>query len=224
MRRHRGPRASPGHGRCELPTLHCHRCRGRRHHEECHRIHADGAAMKTMLQLAREQRGFTLAELLVVIAILGLMLAGLVSVQMQGQDTYLMGSSRVEAQQNARVALELMVRELRSAQSMTAIPSATNMTFVDGTGATIQYQLSGAVLNRITGGVTTPLIGGVQTFALTYFSAYDGSTNTGTTTGVAGSVTLVRLQLVTGTERSVATYSAANQKATVEMLVRLRNM
>ena len=95
---------------------------------------------------------------------------------------------------------------------------------VDENGATIQYQLSGAVINRTTGGVTTPLIGGVQTFALTYFSAYDGSTNTGTTTGVAGSVTLVRLQLVTGTEQSVATYSAANQHATVEMLVRLRNM
>jgi prepilin-type N-terminal cleavage/methylation domain-containing protein len=180
--------------------------------------------MKAMLQVAREQRGFTLAELLVVIAILGLMLAGLVSVQMQGQDTYLIGSRRVEAQQNARVALELMVRELRSAQSMTAIPSATNMTFVDENGATIQYQLSGAVINRTTGGVTTPLIGGVQTFALTYFSTYDGSTNTGTTTGVAGSVTLVLLQLVTGTEQSVATYSAANQHATVEMLVRLRNM
>ncbi len=180
--------------------------------------------MKAMLQLAREQRGFTLAELLVVIAILGLMLAGLVSVQMQGQDTYLIGSRRVEAQQNGRVALELMVRELRSAQSVTAIPSATNMTFVDENGATIQYQLSGAVINRTTGGVTTPLIGGVQTLALTYFSAYDGSTNTGTTTGVAGSVTLVRLQLVTGTEQSVATYSAANQHATVEMLVRLRNM
>jgi len=180
--------------------------------------------MKAILRLAREQRGFTLAELLVVIAILGLMLAGLVSVQMQGQDTYLIGSRRVEAQQNARVALELMVRELRSAQSMTAIPSATNMTFVDENGATIQYQLSGAVINRTTGGVTTPLIGGVRTLALTYFSAYDGSTNTGTTTAVAGSVTLVRLQLVTGTEQSVATYSAANQTATVEMLVRLRNM
>jgi prepilin-type N-terminal cleavage/methylation domain-containing protein len=180
--------------------------------------------MKAMLRLAREQRGFTLAELLVVIAILGLMLAGLVSVQIQGQDSYLIGSHRVEAQQNARVALELMVRELRSAQSMTAIPSATDMTFVDENGATIQYQLSGAVINRITGGVTTPLIGGVRTFALTYFSSYDGSTNTGTTTGVAGSVTLVRLQLVTGTEQSVATYSTANQTATVEMLVRLRNM
>ena len=179
--------------------------------------------MKALLPLARDQRGFTLAELLIVIAILGLMLAGIVTVQMQGQQAYLIGSHRVEAQQNGRIALELMIRELRSAQSLTAIPSATNMTFVDENGNTIQYQLTGSVINRITGGVTTPLIGGVVTFTLTYFSAYDGSTNTGTTTGTAASVSLVRVQLVTGTEESVASYSASNQRATAEMIVYLRN-
>lgn len=179
--------------------------------------------MKAVFHLARDQRGFTLTELLVVVAILGMMLAGLVTVQMQGQQSYLIGSHRVEAQQNGRIALELMIRELRSATSVTLIPSATDMTFVDENGNTIQYSLSGAVINRTTGGVTTPLIGGVVTFNLTYFSAYDGSTNTGTTTGAPGSVRLVRVQLVTGTEESVASYSPSNQLATVEMLVRLRN-
>jgi prepilin-type N-terminal cleavage/methylation domain-containing protein len=183
-----------------------------------------------MFQLARDQRGFTLTELLVVIAILGMMLAGLVTVQMQGQQAYLIGSHRVEAQQNGRIALELMVRELRSATSVTFIPSATDMTFVDEYGNTIQYSLSGAVLNRTTGGVTTPLIGGVVTLNLTYFKAYDGSkpiddpNNTGYTTTDNTLVKLVRVQLVTGTEESVACYSASCLKlATVEMLVRLRN-
>jgi len=179
--------------------------------------------MKTMLPLARDQRGFSLAELLIVIALLGLMLTGLLAVQMQGQKAYLIGSHRVEAQQNGRVALELMVRELRSAQSVTVIPSATDMTFVDKNGNTIQYQLTGSVINRIAGGVTTPLIGGVVAFNLTYFSDYNGATNTGTTTAVPGNVSAVRLQLVTGTEESVASYSDANQRATMEMLVRLRN-
>jgi len=180
-----------------------------------------------MFQLARDQRGFTLTELLVVIAILGMMLAGLVTVQMAGQQAYLIGSHRVEAQQNGRIALELMVRELRSATSVTAIPSATDMSFqyrdVLETLHTVRYQLSGAVLNRTLDGVTTPLIGGVVTLNLTYFSAYDGSTNTGTTTVLPGIVRLVRVQLVTGTEESVASYSASNQWSTVEMLVRLRN-
>jgi prepilin-type N-terminal cleavage/methylation domain-containing protein len=176
-----------------------------------------------MLPLARDQRGFSLAELLIVIALLGLMLTGLLAVQMQGQKAYLIGSHRVEAQQNGRVALELMGRELRSAKSVTLIPSATDITFVDGNGSTIQYQLTGSVINRITGGVTTPLIGGVVAFDLTYFSAYDGATNSGTTTAVADNVSAVRLQLVTGTEESVASYSDANQRATMEMMVRLRN-
>jgi prepilin-type N-terminal cleavage/methylation domain-containing protein len=180
--------------------------------------------MKAVFSLARDQRGFTLAELLVVIAILGLILTGLVSIQMQGQQAYLIGSHRVEAQQNGRVALELIVRELRSAQSVSFIPSATDMTFVDGNGTTIQYQLAGSVINRITGGVTTPLIGGVVTFNLTYFSAYNGSANTGTTTAAAGNVRLVLVQLVTGTEESVASYSDSNQRATVEMMVRMRNL
>jgi prepilin-type N-terminal cleavage/methylation domain-containing protein len=176
-----------------------------------------------MFQLAHDQRGFTLTELLIVVAILGMMLAGLVTMQMQGQQAYLIGSHRVEAQQNGRIALELMVRELRSATSVTLIPSATDLTFVDENGITVRYSLSGAVINRTMGAGTTPLIGGVLTFNLTYFSAYDGSTNTGTTTVAPANVRLVRVQLVTGTEESVASYSASNQMSTVEMLVRLRN-
>jgi prepilin-type N-terminal cleavage/methylation domain-containing protein len=176
-----------------------------------------------MTRLARDQRGFTLAELLVVIAILGIMLAGLVTLQMQGQQAYLIGSHRVEAQQNGRVALELMIRELRSATSVTAIPSATDMTFVDENGATVRYALAGSVLNRIGVSGATPLIGGVIALNLTYFSAYDGSTNTGTVTALPANVRLVLVQLVTGTEETVASYSDSNQMATIEMLVRLRN-
>jgi prepilin-type N-terminal cleavage/methylation domain-containing protein len=176
-----------------------------------------------MLRFAGDQRGFTLTELLVVVAILGIMLAALVSVQMQGLQAYLIGSHRVEAQQNGRVALELMVRELRSATAVTAIPSATDVTFVDGSGATIRYSLSGAVINRTTAGVVTPLIGGVVNFGLTYFSAFNGATNTGTATADNTQVRLVRVQLVTGTEESTASYSASRQLATSETLVRLRN-
>ena len=178
--------------------------------------------MKAMFRIARDQRGFTLAELLIVIAILGMMLAGIVSVQMQGQQAYLIGAHRVEAQQNGRIALELMVRELRSATSVTAIPSATDMTFVDENGITIRYSLAGAVINRSTPGDTTPLIGGVVTLNMTYFH-YDPVTNVVTTTTDNTQVNLVRVQLVTGTEESVASYSDSNQRATIEMLVRLRN-
>jgi Tfp pilus assembly protein PilW len=160
----------------------------------------------------------------VVATVLGMILAGVVLIQMQGQQAYVVGSHRVEVQQNNRATLELITRELRSAQAVANLTSATDLTFVDLNGTTIRYQLSGATLNRITGGTTTPLIGGVQTLVLSYYSAWNGATNTGTTTTTPASVRLVRLQLVTGTEDYAGAGSPANQRATMESLVRLRNI
>lgn len=180
--------------------------------------------MSHLRAVLRDQRGFTLTELLVVATVLGMILAGVVLIQMQGQQAYLFGSHRVEVQQNNRAALELITRELRSAQAITTVASASDLTLVDLNGATIRYQLSGATLNRITGGTTTPLIGGVQTLTMSYYSAWNGATNTGTTTTTPASVKLVRLQLVTGTEDYAGAGSPANQHATMESLVRLRNI
>jgi prepilin-type N-terminal cleavage/methylation domain-containing protein len=180
--------------------------------------------MSQLRAVLRDQRGFTLTELLVVATVLGMILAGVVLIQMQGQQAYLFGSHRVEVQQNNRAALELITRELRSAQAITTVASATDLTLVDLNGATIRYQLSGATLNRITGGTTTPLIGGVQTLTMSYYSAWNGATNTGTATTTPASVKLVRLQLVTGTEDYAGAGSPANQHATMESLVRLRNI
>jgi len=71
---------------------------------------------------------------------------------------------------------------------------------------------------------TTPLIGGVQTLAMAYYSDWNGATNTGTTTTTPAQVKLIRLQLVTGTEDQVSSGSPGNQSATMETLVRLRNI
>lgn len=180
--------------------------------------------MSRMRAVFRDQRGFTLTELLVVATVLGLILTSVVLVQQRGQEAYLFGSHRVEVQQNNRSALELMIRELRSAQSVTVIPSATNLTFVDQNGVTIQYQLSGTTLNRTVTGTTTPLIGGVQTLSMTYYSAWNGATNTGTTTTAPAAVRLIRVQLVTRTEDQVGAGSPGNQRATMESVVRLRNI
>ncbi|HEY7038576.1 MAG TPA: prepilin-type N-terminal cleavage/methylation domain-containing protein [Methylomirabilota bacterium] len=174
--------------------------------------------------LLADQRGFTMTELLMVTTVLAVILGGVVLVQHQGQQAYLFGSHRIEAQQNGRAALELMSRELRSARSVTAVGGTTDLTFVDSTGATIRYQLAGTMLNRTVAGTTTPLIGGVQSLAMTCYSAWNGSTNTGTATTAPGAVKLVRLQLVTGTEDQVGPGSPADQHVAMESLVRLRNV
>lgn len=61
------------------------------------------------------QRGFTLAELLVAIAIVGLIMAGLLTLLMQGNQSYLTGSNQVEAQAATRSALEQMTTDIREA-------------------------------------------------------------------------------------------------------------
>lgn len=195
--------------------------------------------MSQIRAVLRDQRGFTLTELLVVAAVLGLILAAVVLVQQRGQEAYLFGSHRVEVQQNNRAALELMVRELRSAQSITAIPNAADLTFVTckdpypssapatpclpSDVVTVRYQLSGTTLNRTFQGTTTPLIGGVQALTMTYYH-YDKVTNTTPTTTVPAQVQLIRLQLVTGTEDQVGSGSPGNQRSAMESLVRLRNI
>ena len=171
----------------------------------------------------RDERGFTLTELLVVMAVLGIILAGVFAIQQEGTQSYLMGASRVEVQQNARTTLELMVRDFRSAQSVTTLGGASDVTFVDQNGATVRYQLVGTTLNRNINGTVTALVGGVQSLTLTYYSAFDGSTNTGTVTATPGSVKVIRIAIVTGSERGAGSGTAGDQHATMESTVRLRN-
>ena len=60
-----------------------------------------------------DQRGFTLAELLVAIAITGLVMGGILTLLMSGNQSYLTGSNQAEAQAAARAALERMTVDLR---------------------------------------------------------------------------------------------------------------
>lgn len=175
-------------------------------------------------------RGFTLAELLVMTAVIGLVMAGIFAVQQGGQQAYLLGSNRVETQQNARMALDLMTRELRSAASITTLNGSTDITFRDQCGNSVRYSLSGARLNRTgstypdcsNGSSATALIGGVQSLAMTYYSVYDVSTGTYTTTTTAAAVRVIEIRLVTKTEESVAAGSPGDQRATMESTVKLR--
>jgi len=174
----------------------------------------------------RDERGFTLAEILIATAIIGTIMAAVFVIQRQGQQAYLFGSNRVETQQNARVALELMTRELRSAQSLTTFAGATDITFVDQNGVTVRYALAGGTLNRTFAGTTTALIGGVQTLQVTCYKVYDAYNGTYTSTtnaAEAGQVKVIRINLRTSTEETAATGSAGDAHAVMESTVKLRS-
>ena len=178
-----------------------------------------------MRRLFRDQRGFSLAELLVVTAVLGLVMAAVITIQQKGQQVYTYGSNRVEAQQNARVALDVMTRELRSAQRIVTLGGASDVTFLNQDSTQIQYQLSGTNLNRISGGTTQTLIGGVQALTMTYCAVWNAAGNTCTTAAATpGAVTVIRVQLTARTEDAASTGSLGDRRMTVESAIRLRNV
>ena len=181
-----------------------------------------------MRHLANE-RGFTLAELLVTTAVIGLIMAGIFILQVGGQRAYLFGSNRVETQQNARVALDLMTRELRSSTSITSLASATDIGFgwndEFNAAHTIRYWLNGTMLTRRFDGTDTALIGGVQAgdLTMTYCSAYNAATSTCTATTDPLLATVIKIRLKTSTEQAAATGSAGDAHALMESTVTLRS-
>jgi prepilin-type N-terminal cleavage/methylation domain-containing protein len=190
------------------------------------------------------QRGFALAELLVAVAVMTLVMAGVFVLQREGQEAYSLGSNRVETQQNARVALDLMTRELRTASptdpagpaptGIVLIPSATNITFRDQCGNNVQYSLVGTLLNRTgpnysdrnacasNGNGTTPLIGGITSLSMTYCTAAVASCTDATATTDPKKVAVIKVSIRTQTEEGVAAGLPGDQHATMESTIKLR--
>ncbi|HXH83116.1 MAG TPA: prepilin-type N-terminal cleavage/methylation domain-containing protein [Candidatus Tectomicrobia bacterium] len=179
----------------------------------------------------RDQRGYTLAELLVVCAILGFIAGAIFTFQRQGQVAYLFGAARVEVQQNARLSLDMMLGELRSALSVTepvanCNAGATDITFRDQNNNTVRYQLVGTDLRRTVtppaGAATTDtIVGGVAAFTITCFDV-TGAPTAGSAASPA--IRSIRIAITTQSERGAAANQPGNQRAVVQGDVRLRNI
>lgn len=184
---------------------------------------------------ATDEHGFSLAELLVELGVMGLLLATVLTIQQQGQMAYLIGANRAAAQQNARVALDRMVSEIRSARSVASAPNCTTGTDdvtvtldVPEGGAwvlrTVRYRVRGTNLERLLDGATAAtandiVIGGVGALTIRCYAA-DGTTATST----ASDVRSIVIRLTSTTEDAVALYSPAHQSAMLESRVYLRNV
>jgi prepilin-type N-terminal cleavage/methylation domain-containing protein len=191
-------------------------------------------------------RGFSLAELLVSLAVIGLVLGGIFALQQKGQETYLIGSNRVEAQQNARVALDLITRELRELCAIDTgmLPTSTviRFTIVDpnlspttpgyesvdcsmlANVVTITYAWSGGTLTRQLGAAAAePVVGGVDSLALSYFDGNNGSIGT-VTSSTVGTIRSVDVELTTKSEGSVVGPSSGDVRSRLKSRVRLRSL
>jgi len=97
------------------------------------------------------------------LVILGLIVLGLVTFFTGGAKSWVAGQSQLEAQRNARQAMDRMVREIREASEVTTNDD-TKIVFDTPWVTEITYELSGNTINRN----DTPLINNVSNFDFDY--------------------------------------------------------
>ena len=91
-----------------------------------------------MKHIREENRGFTLIEIIITIAIASIIVAGIYSLQSFGLNTFNIGTSQAEIQQDARLIDEVFRREVRN-----AVYIGDSYTDSEGIGATREMFLSG---------------------------------------------------------------------------------
>lgn len=114
----------------------------------------------------KKQKGFSLIEMMVVVAIIGLIVLGLVTFFTGGARSWVAGQSQLEAQRNARQAMDRMVKEIREGDSIASGSNATSITvnYLTLGKSSVTYSLSDNTISR----ESSPLIDNVKTLKFTY--------------------------------------------------------
>ena len=206
--------------------------------------------MKPM-QALQSEGGFTLAELLVACAVIAFVMAGLLVMLQTGQESYLVGSNRVEATQSVRVAIDRMAQEIRTAgfcPTCTGTPPFTAIAAQTATGFTIQNDWDGDGAINTTGTVTdadgnvhgeqivyafssgalTRQEVGVDASAVTLATGINSLTftyqdSTGATTATAANIRTIVVTLTTQPQNQPAATQQGRVLVTMTDSVRVRN-
>lgn len=129
------------------------------------------------LNITKNQKGFSIVELMVVVVILSIIVLGLVSIFSGGTRSWISGQSQLEAQRNARQAMDYMVRELRlSDKVIQSFDHIIKVRIPDLNGTSsqynVQYSWSGTahdpVVRHMSPGGTNIIIDDVLNLEFTY--------------------------------------------------------
>jgi prepilin-type N-terminal cleavage/methylation domain-containing protein len=87
-----------------------------------------------------ENKGFSLIEMMVVVAILGLIVLGLVTFFTGGARSWVSGQSQLQAQREARQAMDRMVREIREGKNVHKDSNGTKIIIIYSDDTTKKYE------------------------------------------------------------------------------------
>lgn len=135
-------------------------------------------------------KGFSLIELMVVVVILGLIVLGLVTFFTGGVRSWIAGHSQLEAQRNARQAMDQMVRQIREANKIYSTSISDEIYFHTPFDGDISFSLLGRDLKRI----NNIMISNVQGLVFTYLDN-SGSTVDPTDSNKESKVSKVHINL-----------------------------
>jgi prepilin-type N-terminal cleavage/methylation domain-containing protein len=113
----------------------------------------------------KNKNGFSLIEMMIVVTILGIIILGLVTFFTGGTRSWVTGQHQLEAQRNARLSMDQMVREIREADYIVDSSISSSIDFHTPFHGNISYSLSGNDLKRD----SNTVINNVLTLDFSYF-------------------------------------------------------
>lgn len=124
----------------------------------------------------KTQKGMTLIELMITLVILSIIILGLVVFFTGGVRSWITGQYQLEAQRNARQAMESMVREIRHGENIVAgSDEDTIIVSIPALGSEDAYVINYNLVDTTTINRSgNPLISNVQSLMLEYYES-DGT-------------------------------------------------
>ncbi len=127
-----------------------------------------------------QESGFTLTEMLLSVAILGILFTVIPVLLLQMTKLQRQNEARIEIQREARVALDLVNRQLRQAQAASVTidrvsnqPFCSRIQFTKEDGNSVNFHQNGTNLNMMVSGSTTTIAKNLLYMAFTYPATSD---------------------------------------------------
>jgi len=129
--------------------------------------------VKKRIKLKINRKGFSLIEMMVALGILSLIIIGLVTFFSGGTRAWVTGQYQLEAQRNARLAMDRMVREIREADSTNDSSTSDSISFHTPFNGDIIYNYNSGdkAIYRQKNGNSSILIDHVLVFEVIYWNS-----------------------------------------------------